>query len=345
MNANNRLVTKDKVKDYQSFLNEVKNRITSARYEALKKVNYELIELYWDLGKMIITKQESEGWGKSVVNTLSKDLQKEFPGISGLSTQNIWRMRQFYKIYATNEKLAPLVREIGWSHNLMIMGKCKDDIEREFYIRMTRKMGWSKRILNHQIDNKSYEKMLTGQSNFDKVLPEKYKHQAILAVKDEYTFPFLDLAEEHSELELERELVKNIQNFLIEMGGQFAFIGHQYRLIVDEKEFFIDLLLYHRPLKCLFAIDLKIGEFKPGFVGKMQFYLSVLDDTEKTDDENSSIGLIICKEKNRTIVEYALKDSDKPIGVGTYTITTKLPEYLSKHLPSTERIVKLMQEI
>ncbi|MCK4359464.1 MAG: DUF1016 domain-containing protein, partial [Candidatus Cloacimonetes bacterium] len=178
------------------------------------------------------------------------------------------------------------------------------------------------------------------QTNFDKTLPEKYKHQAKLAVKDEYTFDFLELGEEHSEKELEISIINNIRKFLTEMGGYFAFIGNQFRIEIDGEEFFVDLLLYHRKLKSLVAIELKIGKFKPEYAGKIQFYLSVLDDKVKLENENSSIGIIICKDKNRTIVEYALKDVNKPIGVSTYTITSKLSEYMSKYLPTPEEIAE-----
>jgi len=219
-------------------------------------------------------------------------------------------MRNFYLNY-NNSKLQPLVAEIAWAHNIIIMEKCKDNAEREFYIKMTKKFGWSKNVLLHQIENNSYQKYLLNQTNFDKTLPEEHKAQAKLAVKDEYTFDFLELGEEHSEHQLEIALINNIRKFLIEMGGNFAFIGNQYKIVVGKKEYFIDLLLYHRKLRCLFAVDLKISEFKPEFAGKMQFYLSVLNDKIKLSEENPSIGLIICKEKERLIVEYALKDSSQ----------------------------------
>ena len=326
--------------NYKNFLADIKERIYKAQYEALKQVNKQLIELYWDIGKMIVERQNEYGWGKSIVQNLAKDLQKEFPGIKGFSIDNFWRMRKFYLRYRANEKLAPLVQVISWSKNIVIMEKCKDNLEREFYIKMTKKFGWTKNVLIHQIENKSYEKFLLNQTNFDKTLPEKYKHQAKLAVKDEYTFDFLELGEEHSEKELEILIINNIRKFLTEMGGYFAFIGNQFRIEIDGEEFFVDLLLYHRKLKSLVAIELKIGKFKPEYAGKIQFYLSVLNDKVKLEDENSSIGIIICKDKNRTIVEYALKDVNKPIGVSTYTITSKLSEYMSKYLPTPEEIAE-----
>ncbi len=329
--------------EYRNLLIEVKQRIRSAQYEALKAVNKELIALYWDIGKMIVTRQQNATWGKSVVEQLAKDLQAEFPGISGFSTANLWRMRLFYETYTKNEKLAPLVREIGWTHNIVILEKCKDDLEREFYIKMTRKFGWTKNVLIHQIENQTYEKTLLNQTNFDQTVPAEIRNQLKLAVKDEYTFDFLELADEHSERQLEEAILARVEPFLQEMGGIFAFIGSQYRLEINDEEYFIDILLYHRCLKCLVAIELKIGKFLPEYIGKMQFYLAVLDDTVKLPDENPSIGIILCKSKQRTIVEYALKESNKPIGVGTYQIVSTLPEELKNQLPDPEQVAKLLE--
>ena len=254
-------------------------------------------------------------------------------------------MREFYLLYRDDERVQLLVAQIGWTHNLVIFQRCKDSLEREFYIRMTRKFGWSKNVLIHQIDNQSYEKSLLGQTNFDQSLTPELRAQAKLAVKDEYTFDFLELGEEHSERELKRALLAKIEDFLRAMGGMFAFMGSQYRLEVDQREYFIDLLLFHRRLRCLVAIELKIGEFQPEFVGKMQFYLTALDRQVRQDDENPSIGIILCKEKSRTIVEYAIHDARKPIGVATYTITRTLPKELKGQLPHPEDIAALLEGI
>ena len=329
--------------DYAQLLAEVKERVRSAQYAALKAVNTELVGLYWDLGRMIVERQEQAGWGKSVVERLSQDLRREFPGVAGFSVQNLWYMRQFHMEYRGNEKLQPLVGEVAWAHNLVIMSKCKDPLEREFYLRMTRKFGWSKNVLIHQIENQSYEKSLLGQTNFDQTLTPSLRTQAKLAVQDEYTFDFLELAEEHSERELERALITRVEDFLRAMGGLFAFMGSQYRLEVDGREYFLDLLLFHRRLRALVAIELKIGDFQPEFVGKMQFYLTALDRQVRQEDENPSIGIILCKEKSRTIVEYALHDANKPIGVATYEITRTLPKELKGQLPRPEEIVALLE--
>ena len=331
--------------DYAPLLSALKERVRAAQYAALKAVNTELVGLYWDIGRMLVERQAGDTWGKGVVQQLAADLQQAFPGVGGFSASNLWRMRAFFEAYQGQEKLAPLVREVGWSHNLVILERCSDALQREFYLRMTRKLGWSKNVLIHQIDNQSYEKSLLGQTNFDQALTPELRAQAKLAVKDEYTFDFLELGEEHSERELERALIGRIEDFLRAMGSMFAFMGSQYRLEVDGREFFIDLLLFHRRLRCLVAIELKVGEFQPEFVGKMQFYLAALDRQVRQADENPSIGIILCKEKSRTIVEYALHDANKPIGVATYQITSTLPQNLAGQLPPPEAIAALLEGI
>jgi predicted nuclease of restriction endonuclease-like (RecB) superfamily len=325
-------------KPFYDFVIQVKEKIRKAQYESLKAVNRALLSLYWDLGELIVQKQETHGWGKSVVEELAKELEKEFVTAKGLSAANLWRMRNFYISYKDNPILAPLVREIGWSHNLAIFEKCKDPLEREFYIRMTIKYGWTKNVLIHHIENRSYEKYLLNQTNFDQAVPEKYRLQAKMAVKDEYTFDFLEMDDDHSEAELEQALVKNIRAFLIEMGGDFAFIGNQFRLSVGTKDYSIDLLLFHRRLRCLIAVELKIGDFQPEYQGKMEFYLTALNEQFKLPDENDSIGIIICKSKDKTVVEYALKTGSRPIGVSTYTLTSRLPDRFAGLLPTQEEI-------
>ncbi|MHB8471854.1 MAG: PDDEXK nuclease domain-containing protein [Gammaproteobacteria bacterium] len=261
------------------------------------------------------------------------------------SRRNIFYMRELYQTYRDLPKVQPLVAQIGWTHNLVILQRCSDALEREFYIRMTRKFGWSKNVLIHQIENQSYEKTLLGQTNFDQVLTPELRAQAKLAVKDEYTFDFLELGEEHSERELERALIGRIEEFLRAMGGLFAFVGSQFRLEVDDEEYFIDLLLYHRRLRCLIAIELKIGKFQPEHVGKMQFYLTALDRLVREEGENPSIGIILCKDKKRTTVEYALHDAPKPIGVATYRTVKKLPKALEGQLPGPDEIARLLEDV
>ena len=327
------------------FVTEIKHRIAEAQYSALKSVNTELINLYWDIGQKIVEQQEKYSWGKAVVENLSQDLQKEYSGLKGFSVGNLWRMRNFYLQYYQNQKLAPMVREISWTKNIIIMEKCKDDLEKEFYLKMTNKFGWTKDVLIHQVEGKSYEKYLLNQTNFDQTFPERYKAQAKLAVKDDYTFDFLELGEEHSEKELELSLLNQVRYFLDELGDYFCLVGSQFKLEIDYDEYFIDLLLYHRKLGCLVAVELKIGSFKPEYAGKMQFYLSALDDKVKLEHEHASIGLIICKDKNRTTVEYALRDAKKPMGIATYKLTSTLPKNISKYLPSKKDIVRRLGQL
>ena len=329
--------------EYLNFKNEITARIRSAQYEALKAVNKEMITLYWEVGKRITEQQTALGWGKSVVENLSRDIQKEFPGIQGFGVRNMWDMARFYAEYQSNEFLQPLVAEISWSKHIVILTKCKETQQRQFYILATKKYGWTKDVLINKIEAKTYENYLLGQSNFDITLPDNIKNQAILALKDEYTFDLVGLAEEHSEYELEQAIIKNIRAFLMEFGTDFSFIGNQYRLEVDGKEYFIDLLLYNRRLQAMIAIELKIGEFQPEYKGKMEFYLNILNDTVKLPHENPAIGIIICKSKSRMIVEYALKSSNMPIGVATFSLSSELPEAYKKLLPTSEEIAKKIE--
>jgi predicted nuclease of restriction endonuclease-like (RecB) superfamily len=331
--------------EYKQFIIEVKEKIYKAQYEALKQVNEELIKLYWEIGELIVRRQEKHGWGKSIVENLSEDLQKEFPGTKGFSAQNLWYMKQFYIEYKDDSKLQPLVGEISWSKHLVIMSKCKNALEREFYIKMTKKYGWTKNVLIHQVEGQAYKNFLMNQTNFDKTLEAKYKNQAKLAVKDSYSFDFLEMAENYSERELELGLIVNVRKLLLEMGGDFAFMGNQYRMNIGGDEFFIDLLLYHRRLKSLIAIELKTTDFKPEYAGKMQFYLTALNEQIKLREENPSIGIIICKGKNRTIVEYALKETNTPIGVASYKIRESLPEEMKQYLPGPDEIIEMLSSL
>lgn len=322
---------------YLQTLTLIKDRVYKAQYRALKAVNRELIQLYWDIGKVIVERQEQEGWGKSVVEQLAQDLQIEFPGIKGFSTQNIWRMRKFFLEYRNDENLAQAVREIGWGHNIVIFEQVKDKEARHFYLTYCAQYGWSRGFLIDKIKRNEYERLQGNQTNFDSTVDEEHKTKAMLAVKDEYSFDFLTLPERLAEKELEQGLIENIIKFLAEMGGEFCFVGRQYRVAIDDQEYFVDLLFFHRKLKCLVAIDLKVGEFQFEYAGKMAGYLAVLDDRVKQEDENPSIGILICRTKNRTVVEYALNSVNKPMGVATFSYQ-ELPEKIGKFLPSAEQI-------
>ena len=335
----------DKMKTvgYEPLVNDIKEMIHKKHYHAMKALNAETILLYWEIGEEIFKQQEENGWGKSIVQILSKELQKEFPGAKGYSAANLWRMRNFYLSYRDSERLAPLVREISWSNNVVIMEKCKDDLQKEFYIQMAKRYGWTKRVLTNFIEAQTYEKYLLNQTNFELTVPENRKVQAMLAIKDEYSFDFAELTPEYSEHELEMQLVNNIRAFLTEMGGDFTFIGNQYHLMAGSRDIYIDLLLFHRRLRSLVAVELKIGEFEAEYAGKMQLYLTALDEQVKLPDENPSIGIIICKSKDKTYVEYALKRSNVPIGVAIYQLRSSLPEDMKEMLPEPEEIAERLK--
>ena len=330
---------------YLNFRDDIMRRIRSAQYEAMRAVNKEMISLYWDIGRQITERQQELGWGNSVVENLSKDIQKEFPGIQGFGVRNIWNMARFYSEYQSNAILHPLVAEISWTKHICIMERCKDTQERRFYILATKRFGWTKNVLLHQIEAKAFENYLLGQSNYDQTLPETIKQQAVLALRDDYSLSFLDIAGEHSERDLETAIVRNIRAFLMEFGHDFSFVGNQYRLEVGGQEYFIDLLLYSRRMQSMVAIELKVGDFKPEYKGKMEFYLNVLDETVKLPHENPSIGIIICKSKNRTIVEYALRNSASPIGVATYSISSELPDNYKAMLPASQDIASKVDNL
>jgi len=334
-------------KEYFEFFNNLKNRIRNVQYQAYRTVNKELISLYWDLGKAIVEKQKKLGWGQKIIQQLAEDLQKEFPQNSGFSYANLDRMRKFHLTYKDNPKLAQLVREIPWGQNITVLEKLKDNYQREYYLRMTIRSSWSRNILIHQIESKSFERFLTDKKshNFDKTLPVKMLKKVKSTMKDSYLLDFLEISEDIKEKELERKILENIKSFLLELGIGFTFIGNQYKIVLGENEYFIDLLFYHRHLRCLIAIDLKIGKFIPEYAGKMNFYLNLLDDKAKLQDENPSIGLILCKEKDNIVVEYALRNIKKPVGVAKYYLTRKLPTKLLKQLPSPSVIEDKLREL
>jgi len=334
-------------REYFRFLNDLKNKIKQSQYQAYRTVNKELISLYWDIGKSIVEKQEKLGWGQKIIQQLAEDLQEEFPRNSGFSYANLDRMRKFHLTYKDNPKLAQLVREIPWGQNITILEKLKDNYQREYYLRMTIRSSWSRNILIHQIESKSFERFLTDKKshNFDKTLPVKMLKKIKSTMKDSYLLDFLEISADIKERELERRLLENIKSFLLELGIGFTFIGNQYKIVLGENEYFIDLLFYHRHLKCLIAIDLKIGKFIPEYAGKMNFYLNLLDDKVKLQDENLSIGLILCKEKDNIVVEYALRNIKKPVGVAKYYLTRKLPAKLLKQLPSPTVIEDKLREL
>lgn len=311
--------------------------INQSKQRAFTSVNKELINLYWNIGEYISIRTESDGWGKSTVEKLSKFIQKEMIGSRGFSTQNLWRMKQFYEVYSEFPKLSPLVRELTWTNNITILSKTKTIEEKEFYLNLSVKEKYSKRELERQINSGVFERFLLSNQKLSTLMTELQKptestnlssvmrelHNAQLqqineVFKDKYIFEFLDLPKDFNEKDLRKSLVKNLREFILELGKGFTFVGEEYRLQVSTKDFFVDLLFYHRGLQCLVAIDLKIDDFSPEYLGKMNFYLEVLDKTQRLDNENPSVGLILCKTKDDEIVNYALNRSLSPTKIAEY---------------------------
>lgn len=318
-----------------------------AQYTALKAVNKELISLYWDIGKTIVEKQAQYTWGEKIVRSLAQDLQAEFPGVRGFSVRNLLYMRKFYLTYRDDPIVQTVSAQIPWSHNTLILERCQDKQERAYYLNLAAQFALSYRTLERKVQSGEYQRSLVNQTNFTQTLQGTQASQALLAVKDAYNLDFLGLTDEHTERQLEDAVIANITMFLTEMGGYFAFIGRQFRVEVNDKEYFIDLLFYHRQLRCLVAVELKAGEFEPEYAGKMQFYLTALNEKVRLEGENLSIGIIICKGKDRTVVEYTLKNVHEPIGVATYKTYAsleELPERISKYLPSPTELEKRLTE-
>jgi len=329
------------------FLNEIKSRIVAARFQAIRSVNKELIHLYWDIGKSIIERQKRFGWGKGVVEQLSRDLTNEYSNFKGFSSDNLWRMRMFYLSYKDNSKLAQAVPVLPWGHNILIMQKVKNVAEREYYVESCIKFGWSRNVLLNQIKAGAYTLSFKQKThNFPKALPVHLAEQADESIKSVYNLDFLGITKPVLERDLERRLIDKIKQFILELGYGFSFIGNQYRLALGNNEYFIDLLFFNRKLKCIVAVELKTGTFEPEYAAKMDFYLNLLDEQVKLKDENPSIGIILCAEKENIVVEYALRSVKKPVGVAEYYLTKKLPKELRGKLPNVKDFkLPLRQEL
>ena len=373
-------------REYVEFVTELKRRIVSARLHATRAVNRDVILLYWDIGKRIVEKQEQLGWGESVVEALSVDLQKAFPGVSGFSARNLRSMKQFYAAYsdpaiwlqvaaklpkrtepgrdviwpqaaakigrttggstAPGEFLRQAVAEIPWGHHLQILNKVQAPAARLYYLRATANFGWTRNVLLNQIKAKAYERSLkAGKAhNFAVALPKHLAEQAEEALKSSYNLDFLGIAGAVRERKLEARLIERLREFILELGYGFCFIGQQYRLTLGRKEYFIDLLFYHRFLKALVAVELKIGSFEPEYAGKMDFYLNLLNEKERAPGDNPSIGIILCAEKDDFVVEFSLKTKTNPIGVAEYQLTEKLPKELRGKLPNERQLLAAVKE-
>lgn len=332
---------------YEELLTDLKTRIRSAQIRAALAVNRELIALYWEIGRGIVERQEGAGWGDEVLERLSRDLKHEFPEMQGFSRANLYRMRAFFLSYRdAGEFVAQLVRQIPWGHNLVIFEKLKDLEERSWYARQTFEHGWSRNVLVHQIETGLYQRQVRAEktSNFPFTLPPPQSDLVLQTLKDPYVFDFLSLGQEAQEREIEKALVEKLRDFLLELGAGFAFLGSQYHLEVGGQDFYIDLLFYQHRLRCLVAIELKVGDFEPAYAGQMNFYLSALDDLVRHAEDRPSVGIILCKGKNRTVAEYALRDAGKPIGVSSYKMTGRLPADLARALPSPQELESVLDQ-
>jgi predicted nuclease of restriction endonuclease-like (RecB) superfamily len=324
--------------NYAGMLAELKGRIAAARLKAALAVNSELILLYWQIGRDILRQQRDEGWGAKVVDRLAADLRQTFPEMTGLSARNLKYMRTFAESYPDREFVQQLVAQLPWGHILVLLGAVKKAGEREWYMRQTVENGWSRNVLVHQIDNGLYQRQGKALTNFKRTLPLPQSDLAQQIVKDPYSFEFLSLSAGMQERDLERGLLEHLRLLILELGKGFAFVGSQYRLEVGGQDYYLDLLFYHLRLRCFVVFDLKIEEFKPEFAGKMNFYLSAVDDQLKHMDDQPSIGIILCKGRNAVVVEYALRDTSKPMGVAQYRLTPApaLPAKLRRELPTTD---------
>ena len=345
---------------YASLLQEVKQRIALAQTRAILSVNSELIELYWSIGNMLDERQKNEGWGAGIVPKLALDIQNEMPETKGFSERNIKTMLAFYREYPAlfdpfpivqtpsaqlpQPILQPVVAKLPWSHNVLLMQKVKDLNVRHWYAQATIENGWSHSVLLMQIQTAAHERQGKAVSNFALKLPAPHSDLVQQAFKDPYIFDFLTLTEPYTERELELGLLAHLEKFLLELGRGFAFVGRQYHLDIGERDFYIDLLFYHLELRCFIVIELKRGEFKPEYAGKMNFYCNVVDERLKKPMDSPTIGLILCQEPNRVVAEYALRGVDKPIGVSAFELTRALPHNLQSSLPSIEQIEREMSK-
>ncbi len=329
---------------YKEIFENIKNEILKSQYKAMQVVNRELVFMYWHIGKIIL---ENAKWGNKFIDNLSVDLKLEFPTIKGFSIRNLKNMKKFAEEYPDFEFVQKVSAQITWSDNLLILDKVKEFEKRKWYINETVKNGWSYDILDWQIKSNLYERQAISEkvNNFQNTLPDVQSDLAMQTMKDPYLFDFIALKGKVKELEIENAMINKIKDVLIELGNGFAFVGNQYKLTVSDKDYFIDLLFYHLKLKCYIVVELKAREFEPTDVGQLNFYLSAIDDLVKDETDNPSIGLLLCKSKDKFTAEYALKDINKPIGVSEYKILQDIPEYLQSQLPKAEDIELHIQDI
>lgn len=327
--------------NYDDFLRALKERIRSAQVKAALAVNQELILLYWQIGREILSRQQQAGWGAKVIERIARDLKKEFPAIQGFSSRNLKYMRAFAEAYPDTEIVQRSIAQLPWRHNIALLEKLKSSEERLWYAQQAIENGWSRDVLVLQIESQLHRRLGGAITNFERVLSKPQSDLANSLLKDPYHLDFLSLSKDAQERDLEAALVAHIRDFLLELGVGFSFMGSQYPIEVDGKEYRLDLLFYHIRLRCFVVIELKMGEFQPEFSGKMNFYVSAIDDLLRHPDDQPTIGLILCKSKSKTTVEYALRNVNTPIGVSTH----RLPEHLSESLPSVEQLEMELETI
>lgn len=339
---------------YPAFLAELKQRIRTARLQAALSVNRELVLLYWSIGRDILARQQAEGWGTKVIERLAADLRRAFPEMTGISARNLKYMRAFADAWPREEFVQQVVAQLPWGHNTHLLDAVKSPAEREWYARQAIQNGWSRNVFAHQIDGGLFARQGGALTNFSRTLPAEQSELAQQLIKDPYSFDFLSLASDMQERDLERGLIDHLRLLILELGKGFAFVGSQYPLEVGGQDYYLDLLFYHLRLRCFVVFELKVEGFKPEFAGKMNFYLSAVDDQLRHPHDQASIGIILCKGRNAVIVEYALRDTSKPMGVAQYRLSPALPEKLKRDLPTVEdlaqefpamSVIKLRMEI
>lgn len=324
--------------NYKKFLDSLKSRVTDSRYHAVLTVNREMIFLYHYIGTEILRSQETHGWGSKIIGQLSRDLQSEFPEMKGFSPQNLKYMKRFAQEYSFEAIGQQAIDQLPWGHNITLMYEVPDKKEREFYIKKVKEHGWSRNVLSMQIETNLYQREGKAVTNFDTRLPVPHSDLVKATLRNPYLFDFLSLGSDAHEREVEKGLIAHIEKFLLELGEGFAFLGRQYPLQVEDQDFYIDLLFYHIKLRSFIVIELKSGKFKPEYAGKMNFYLSVVDDLLRQPGDNPSIGLILCRSKVGVLAEYALRDMTKPIGLAEYKLTEALPKEIKTLLPTIEEL-------
>ena len=331
--------------DYREWLAELKSRYRQVQLKAAVTVNTALLAFYWELGADILTRQSNTAWGQGFLAQISADLMKEFPGVAGFSERNLKYIRQWVQFWGVGTETAPIgqqavaqLQSIPWGHNLTLISKCQTRAEALYYVQQTQAHGWSRAVLTHQIESGLWQREGRAITNFAQTLPAPHSDLARLVLKDPYVFDFLSLTPEHTERELESALIEHVTQFLLELGAGFAYLGRQVPLQVGERDFFLDLLFYHARLHCYVVVELKTVDFEPEFAGKLNFYLKTVDAQLRQDGDAPTIGLLLCKSKDRLVAEYALSDIQKPMSLSTYTLSHTLPEALRGKLPSIEQL-------